>query len=187
MVRKWKIVSLAMFVLALAAPGAWPTTVMKLSEAELALMADAIFVGRCIGVKEEWDDAKGKIYTYATFDVEDLIKGDMPGQVTVKSLGGQVGNLKMIVPGSPKFSTNQEYLVFLWKDASGAYRVLGMTQGKYNVYTEQATGRKFVKRGAVAFDGDKDAMQGERGQNLDDFIAKITSILRDEERGLLKK
>lgn len=182
MLRKLRIAALTIIFSALMVSGAWSTTVMKLNLGELTSMADVIFVGKSIDVKEEWDEAQGKIYRYATFDVENLIKGDIPGQVTVKSLGGQVGNLKMIVPGSPKFSINEEYLLFLWKDAGGAYRVLGMTQGKYNVYTEQATGQKFVKQSPA-----EDTAQGERGQDLDDFISKISSILRGEGRSLLKR
>lgn len=53
--------------------------------------------------------------------------------LTVQTLGGSVGEMRMIVSESPSFKIGDRTLVFLRRDPRGIFTVNGWVQGKYTV------------------------------------------------------
>ncbi len=87
-----------------------------------------------------------EIYTYITLSVLESVKGAKGEKfITIRQLGGTVGNLISVVPGMPSFKTGEEVVVFLSaKDQAGYPWVMGLQQGKYSVVMDD-NGLKHVR------------------------------------------
>lgn len=135
----------AFVVLAFAGTqAAFATTVRKFSVKELTRKSDSIVQGRVESITSSWDAARKEIYTYYTLNVAVGIKGQRAGIVTIRQLGGTVGNVASIVPGMPNFKHGEEVVVFLTQnDAAGYPWVMGLQQGKYSVVEQN--GVKLVR------------------------------------------
>ena len=84
--------------LALLAIAANATTLSRLRFEELVHQATAVARLRCLGVESRWPD--GEIGTEARFQTVEVNKGLLPGVVSVRMLGGHIGNLHSRVEGS---------------------------------------------------------------------------------------
>ena len=63
--------------------------VRRVNLTEMTVLADRVFVGRCLSVEETEEEIAGGILpvTRYTFEVERAIKGRIPKQITIKYLG----------------------------------------------------------------------------------------------------
>src|SRR6267378_2923423 len=95
--------------------------------AGLALLAVARL--RCIGVETFLEN--GEIWTETRFETVELNKGLLPGVVSVRMLGGRIGNLHSRIEGVPAFRPGEEAYVFLWGHEGEPFRVLGWSQGTF--------------------------------------------------------
>ena len=138
------MVAFAVFAL-VGADAANATTVLKLSMKELAKKSDAVVLARVDDEVARYD-ANKEIYTYITLRVLDPVKGSKKDDViTIRQIGGVVGNIASIVPGMPTFKKGEEVVVFLsQRDREGYPWVMGLQQGKYSVTTDQK-GSKHVR------------------------------------------
>jgi len=109
---------------------------VKLETKDLAEQAEAVVVGKVASSKAQWDDKKTKILTFTQVTITDTVKGDLKGDVTVRTFGGEVDGLAQIVPGMPQFDKDEEVVLFLKKDEK-SFIVVGMGQGKYSVLREK--------------------------------------------------
>src|SRR6185503_1527019 len=84
-----------------------------------------------------WDAAHKEIYTFFTLRVIQPVKGNKgETTITLRQIGGTVGNIASIVPGMPSFKKGEEVVVFLTqKDGAGYPWVMGLQQGKYSIVT----------------------------------------------------
>lgn len=109
---------------------------VKLETKELAGQAEAVVVGKVTAARAQWDDKKTKIITLTTVAIAETVKGDLKGEVVVRTLGGEVDGLAQLVPGMPQFAKDEEVVLFL-KSENKAWHVVGLGQGKYNVLREK--------------------------------------------------
>jgi hypothetical protein len=167
------------------------TTVQPLSEEELVEQAETIFLGKCVSIKSEWNEEGTRIYTYITVAPERPLKGGIvPQQVTIRQLGGEVGDIGMRVEGTSVFEEGEETLLFLERGHKGFHRVLGLNQGKFSIETDEASGRKilvrkrleFVNRGEGRIEKRIITLRSDRKLFLDDFINRIDSVLQKQRR-----
>ena len=109
---------------------------------ELTTNSDAIITGKVTQQTSSWNEDKTRIYTLATVKVDDYIKGASSGNtVTIKYLGGEVGEIGELYSHMPRFEDNEEVLVFLKKDANRTdYKVSGGENGKINLISDPQTG-----------------------------------------------
>jgi len=135
-VRPFLVVAIAAVALAVA-QAAFATSVLKLSLLELTKKSDSIVMARVDDAVSSWDAAHKEIYTYITLNVLQPMKGNKGATtITLRQLGGTVGNIASVVPGMPSFRKGEEVVVFLTqKDAAGYPWVMGLQQGKYTVTT----------------------------------------------------
>lgn len=121
------------------------TTVLKLSLKDLAKKSDTI-VRATVEDEVARYDANKEIYTYFTLKVLEPVKGSHKDDViTIRQLGGVVGNIASIVPGTPTFKKGEEVVVFLTqKDVAGYPWVMGLQQGKFSV-SQDENGQKRVR------------------------------------------
>src|SRR5438309_10846587 len=80
-------------VLASAAPSP-ATTVIQMTEADLAAQASAVVLGRVTALESHWDAARGQIFTDVTLAVEEVLAGPaLPASVTLRQPGGRIGKI----------------------------------------------------------------------------------------------
>jgi hypothetical protein len=129
----------------LGAQAAFATTVQKLSLQDLTKKSATIVQARVDDAVSAWDAGHKEIYTTYTLHITQSVKGNKgESTVTLRQIGGTVGNIASLVPGMPSFKKGEEVIVFLTqKDANGYPWVMGLQQGKYSVV--EKNGAKFVR------------------------------------------
>jgi hypothetical protein len=134
--------------LALLAVVANATTLARLRFEELVNQATAVARLRCIGVESRWQD--GEIWTETRFETVEVNKGQLPAVVSVRMLGGIVGNLHSRVEGVPTFRIGEEAYILLWGHQGEPFRVLGWSQGTFRIARDPRTGLERVTQDSAA-------------------------------------
>ena len=111
---------------------------------KLSKGADVILTGKVTQKKSGWNEAKTRIYTKATLQVEEYLKGNNNGNsVEITYPGGEVGDVGELYSHMPKFEDNEEVLVFLKKDEKNkGYKVLNGEEGKITVLSDPKSKEK---------------------------------------------
>ena len=135
----WILFLAALGFLAIAANA---TTLSRLRFEELAGQATAVARLRCLGVQSRWEN--GEIWTETRFETLELNKGLLPGVVSVRMLGGSIGNLHSRIEGVPAFRPGEEAYIFLWGHEGEPFRVLGWSQGTFRIRRDARTGIETV-------------------------------------------
>ncbi len=158
------------------------TTVKQMSLRDLAKKSNAIVLAQVEDATSRYDSNK-EIYTYITLRVLEPVKGPKADAVlTIRQLGGVVGDIASIVPGTPTFKRGEEVVVFLTKnDAAGYPWVMGLQQGKYTVSSDEK-GRKSVRNeleGLTLLRPDGKTAEGEasKAQPLQAFLDGLRTQL----------
>jgi len=111
---------------------------------ELSKGADVIVTGKVTQKKSAWNENKTRIYTRASIQVDEYLKGkSQVNSVEIIYPGGEVGNVGEIYTHMPSFENNEEVLVFLKKDRkNNFFRVFNGEDGKITVLDDKKTGQK---------------------------------------------
>lgn len=111
---------------------------------QLSKLSDLIITGKVTQQSSSWNEDNTRIYTQATIQVEECLKGNNnSGAVVVSYPGGEVGDVGELYSHMPRFEDNEEVLVFLKKDdKSTNYKVFNGEEGKINVIIDPKTGEK---------------------------------------------
>lgn len=142
----------ALAVLFLAEVNLEATTLVYLPFEKQCSEAKVIVVARAVKQISAWDETRSRIYTDTDFSVEEAVKGGISGSLTVRYLGGTVGELAQSVAGSPSFTVGSKYVLFLEPGSGGRYRVVGFSQGCYQVLSESG-GKATVKPQLASAEG----------------------------------
>ena len=139
-------ISRLLYILIIAG-GLYCSSYAQLNLAEVKNMSknsDLIVTGKVTEQASSWNESKTRIYTQATILVDEYIKGNGTGNiVTVKYLGGEVGEIGEKYSHMPRFEDKEEVLVFLKKDEkSPDYKVYNGENGKISVINDPKTGEK---------------------------------------------
>ncbi|MBK6315329.1 MAG: hypothetical protein IPF53_13780 [Blastocatellia bacterium] len=95
--------SCAAFVIALAALLLAPdtanaTTIVPMSDRDLATSSRAIVAGTVVSTEAVFVAEQAAVMTYVTFDVDRVLKGDLPvGQIVIRQLGGVTAERAFVV------------------------------------------------------------------------------------------
>ena len=108
--------------------------------------ADVIITGKVTQQTSSWNKDKSRIYTLATVQVDEYIKGSSSGNaVTIKYLGGEVGDVGEIYSHMPRFEDKEEVMLFLKRDNSSPdYKVYDGENGKIRIINDPKTGEKIT-------------------------------------------
>jgi len=123
---------LVLVTIALAVPAANAAVAQAASFDEKVDNAAAIILGKCVRTEAKFDPTGRWIVTYATFNVEETMKGNAAGQVTIVTPGGSVNGIHQETIGIPVFREGDEHLIFLRNTRLGP-TPLYFDQGTYNV------------------------------------------------------
>ncbi len=124
------------------------TSVLPVSLQRMASAAELIFYGKAIENEVKLDDVSGRVATFTTFEIIELIKGTAGATHTIKQIGGQLpgSNVRQVIHGVPRFTIGKEYVVFLPKASKlGFSSPVGLSQGRFAV--RPAQGDKSVTNG----------------------------------------
>jgi len=135
----WALLVVALVLLAVVANA---TTLARMRFEDLARLATAVARLRCLSASSSWEN--GEIWTETRFAVVAQAKGSLPAIVTVRTLGGTIGNLHSRVEDVPAFRPGEEAYLFLWGREGEPLRVLGWSQGTFRIAREARTGIETV-------------------------------------------
>jgi hypothetical protein len=130
-------------------PAIQATTLARLSLDQLAARSDAVARVRCSSAKSLWEN--GSIWTVATVQVVETLKGNLPREIPVRLPGGHVGHLTATVDGAPKFNPGDDAVVFLQRSRSGGFTVAGWVEGTFRIARDPRTGGETVTQDSSAF------------------------------------
>lgn len=182
--------SLILIVVAacLAALPVSATTLLELSDEDMAFQADLIVQGRITGVESARVD--GHLMTRVSVASEDVLKGGGDRVVTVLVPGGIDTSLKhpvaTVYPGAPQFIEGQDVILFLNQlgTADGSsFAVVGFSQGAFSIVAGPA-GQPVVNRDLSAVrlrHGGEETAGSSRVQSLEGFKASIRGYLNGTE------
>ncbi len=128
-------------------------TLERMSVAKMTQVAQLVVRARCVTNSSAWHD--GEIWTFTSFTVEDAWKGAPSGaaqRLTVRLLGGSVGNLSSTVSGVPRFRPGEEVILFLQPTARGDYSIVSWVQGTFRIHRDGRSGVEIVVQDTAAFD-----------------------------------
>ena len=112
------------------------TTVLPISLERMSKKAELIFYGTVISNEVKVDEVSGHVATFTTFDVIDVIKGNVGDIHTIKQIGGQLPGSKIMykIHGVPQFTVGEKAVVFMPQESQlGFASPLGLSQGRFVV------------------------------------------------------
>lgn len=143
MFKKTLVACLLPLALSLAAIPSQAATVLALMLDEIIDTSAVAFQGTCTANRTERDPSTNYVVTYTTFDVSDVLKGDVKATHTIKQIGGimPAGEASFRVHGVPTFTVGEDYVVFLAGVSSAGFSSpIGLGQGRFTVQ-QGATGK----------------------------------------------
>ncbi|MEK6406224.1 MAG: FG-GAP-like repeat-containing protein [Acidobacteriota bacterium] len=129
-----------------SAQSALATTVIRPLDDDMIVGARAIVTGKVVEIESALDE-QDRIYTYITVRVSEVIKGQITERrITIKELGGVVGDRVSVVYGSPQFKRGEKVLLYLSTREDGSLRTYQLFLGKFSLVRDDATGNRFAVR-----------------------------------------
>ena len=125
------------------------TTLKRMSVADLSRAAHTVIRARCVTNSTRGDAAE--IWTFTTFDVEEIWKGSAPAHITVRLLGGRTEDFTSTVSGVPRFSPGEELILFLERTPAQDFSIVSWMQGTFRIAHTGTTGEEIVTQDTAAF------------------------------------
>jgi hypothetical protein len=117
------------------------TTIQYKSFNDLVAEADAVVSGQVVSVESRFSSNKEDIYTFVTLkDVETLSGSYSASTVTLRLLGGYVGDKILDVAGSPGFRPNERVIIFVQGNGRNMVPIVGWSQGVFRIRNDAGTG-----------------------------------------------
>jgi hypothetical protein len=114
---------------------------------QLTAKAGAIVHGTVSDVRSDWNADRTHIFTFITVHVDRYLKGDLGPTITVMEFGGTVGGMRQFIAGTPQFTRGEEVVLFLSLHPPMYPAVLALSQGKFSVVADRASGQRLMSRG----------------------------------------
>ena len=127
-----------------------PTTLAHMSIAKLTKASRLIVRARCVENSSAWDAAE--IWTFSTFEPSEIWKGSSGQRVSVRLLGGRVGDLTSNVSGIPRFHAGEDVVLFLTPTARGDFSVVSWVQGTFRIHRDPRSGVETITQDSASFD-----------------------------------
>jgi hypothetical protein len=144
-----RMVRMALIATLAASAGAGGTTLMHMSIAQMTGAASLIVRAHCLGNATGWD--AGEIWTFTAFETEEVWKGAAAARITVRLLGGRVGNLTSRVAGVPHFTPGEDVVLFLEATRRGDYSIVSWVQGTFRIRLDPRTGKENTVQDSADF------------------------------------
>jgi PKD repeat protein len=105
------------------------TTIVMPTDDQLVAKSPLIVEGTVLSSSAV--DRDGHIRTETLLQVEKSVKGKAEGTITIREIGGVVGNRITRIFGAPQYKAGERVLVFLEPNPAGGYRTIDLYVGKF--------------------------------------------------------
>ncbi len=124
----------------------YATRELRETTLDVANRSENIVVAKCVSNESRWNEQGSLIFTYVTFQVHDTVQGEnTEDKLTLRFLGGRVGDTVQTVPDMPQFADNEEVMLFLGPKNRSGYRTLSSIEnGVLRIKTDSETGKKLI-------------------------------------------
>lgn len=168
-----------------AALPAAASTFLALDDQQLVEGSRAVVEGKVLSVESFWNAEGTAILTEAVVEVDDLIAGESPAVVRVRTFGGQVGNYVIEAHGFPRFEEGERLLLFLNEEkADRSIRVTGYQQGQFRIRTDEK-GHEMavpaVDEGFRMFYADGRKAKAPEARSLEAFKSEIRELAQAQQ------
>lgn len=111
---------------------------------DLSENSDLIVEGKVIKQNSSWNQNKTRIFTEVTVQVDEYLKGNQGNKtIVVITPGGEVGEVGELYTHMPKFSNDEQVLLFVKEDKKDkSLKVSNGEEGKITLYEDKVTGEK---------------------------------------------
>jgi PKD repeat protein len=116
-------------LLALAAP-LRATTIVMPTDQELIAKSDVIVRGTVVSSQPV--EVGSGIWTETILAVDETLKGNVSSKVTIREVGGKIGDREVVVFGSPDYTPGETVLAFLWASPRGHFQTMDLFVGKFS-------------------------------------------------------
>ena len=108
--------------------------------------ADIILTGKVVKQNSSWNQDGSRIYTAVEIEAEEYLKGDYNQKtIVLTTLGGEVDNIGELYSHMPRFSNDEEVLLFVKNDKKDlSYKLLNGEQGKLTLQVDKNGGEKIT-------------------------------------------
>lgn len=112
----------------------------------LAKHSDVILTGRVIHQKSHWNYNQSRIYTIATLEVEEYIKGNnLSKNLKVDYPGGEIDNIGELYTHTARLEDEELVLLFVKKsDETSNYKIMEGELGKVPLQIDRLSGEKIT-------------------------------------------
>ena len=171
-------------LLAFSASPAPATTVVPMDTRALVTRSHDIVIGEVTAVRSRWNDDRTRIVTDVTLRVSESLRGSAGTELVLTQIGGELDGMRYTVEGGPRFSPGEETLVFTWRDAQGRPQVSGLSQGKFDIRRDAATGARTLTRALPGLTSRDPILmrasgEGRRKLGLDEMVREIRRVLAE--------
>ena len=114
---------------------------------QLVQHSELIVYGTVLGTSYQRDTA-GRIYTRVALNVAEVWKGapiKQPVPIVIVHGGGTFGEKRVTVSDQVDFQPGEEVVVFLVINPRGEGVSLGMSQGKFHIWSDRVTRQKYAR------------------------------------------
>ena len=132
------LISLAFAIMTVGGIGSAVALMEALTISTLVKASTSIIRGEVVDTQAMWSESGDAIVTRATIRVQNDFKRQVSEElVTVEYLGGEVGEIGMMVSDSPQMFAGEEVIIFL-EPSEGfpdqqRFHVVGSAQGKFTL------------------------------------------------------
>jgi len=169
-----RVVSITVALLAQGA-AAWASMFVPMSVEDLTRSSAASLVGSVSSVRAV-ETRSGAIFTLIEVSVDQVVHGTLPSKtVTLKELGGAVGDRREVWYGTPSFTAGERVFLFLTTYPDGSLRTNHLALGKFRLEpgrTGELIARRTFGPGAVLLVPRGGALPG-AGISVDELIAQV--------------
>src|SRR5438045_752453 len=116
--------------MAMIAVPALATTIVMPADDQLVTKSPLIIEGTVVSSRAV--DHDGAIWTESVLRVEKVIKGTVGAEITIREIGGIVGDRITHIFGAPVYTPGERALVFLAPHPAGGYRTVDLYVGKFS-------------------------------------------------------
>jgi hypothetical protein len=158
-----KLSALYMLMLLLPISNGNATSVREVSMDEMLQQSQFVFEGTAIAIKAR-ESSKKRIYTYVTFEIKDIIKGEYHSNtIILRFLGGTVGDLTLMVSDMRLPQEGEHGIYFV--ESLERYQVnplYGWSQGHFIVERDPAGSERVMTNRRLPIIGVRDYMPDEQ-------------------------
>lgn len=171
----------ALLLAALAAPPpVSATTVVAMDVRALVARSTDIVVGEVTAVRPRWSADRSRIVTEVTVRVTEAVRGEA-AELTLVQPGGELEGYRYTVEGAPVFRRGEETLLFAVRGRDGRPQVSGLSQGKFDIRRDPATGARVLSRALPDAGKDPllrrtDGARGARAVTLEEMLGEVRRL-----------